>query len=138
MYYNQNPTVVESDDIASIKAMTFTPGDVPQLTVTFTLHPHKDYNPKTFHLTNGIEHRMLSPESAVTPELAADDGTSSIELEPPPVPTPLREEAGTVASSEQAATVIATVTDGDSAVIGDTGDTPKKGKKAGGEEVTNG
>lgn len=68
MYYNQNPTVIESDDIASVKAMTFTPGDIPELTVTFTLHPHKDYNPKTFHLTNGIEHRMLSPETAVTPE----------------------------------------------------------------------
>lgn len=63
MYHSQNPRVVEiPDDIDRIEAMSFTPGEIPRVTVTFVLKPGKTYNnPTMLFATNGVESRLLEP-----------------------------------------------------------------------------
>lgn len=109
MYYDNNPSVIEANDIISVKGMSFTPGDestgtMPELKLTLSLVPHKPYNPTALHLTDGVSHRILTPLPPPSDEASASDGESSIELEPPPTPAPLR-KSGT--SSRKSAKAVA-------------------------------
>lgn len=123
MHYDNNPNVVEAaNDLVSIQNMAFTPGDetagkLPELAITFSLNPHKQYNPTAFHVTDGVNHRILTPLPA--PAEPSTEAAESVETEPPPAPAPLRAQES-----------ITTETDTASDTSKSEGATKAKGKKA--------
>ena len=63
MYHSQSPHIIEiPDDIDRMESMSFVPGEVPRVTVTFVLKDTKKYaNPTMLFATNGVEHRLFAP-----------------------------------------------------------------------------
>src|SRR5579859_3474455 len=63
MYYHNNPSVMETDDIAALEYMEVsTETDPPTAKLIVRLHGRTPFVPKMLHLTNGVDHRLLTPE----------------------------------------------------------------------------
>jgi hypothetical protein len=89
MYYRQNEHIVETDNIDAIQRAYLTEEEdgVKLLHVTFVLKPDANITtPESFHLTNGVEHRLLHipPEEPAPP--------SEEPFPPPEEPAPPSEE----------------------------------------------
>lgn len=81
MYHSNNPRVVEiPDDVDHVESMSYIPGEIPCVTVTFVLKPGKTYNnPSMLFATNGVESRLFAPTITLA-ERVADEPTQALTL----------------------------------------------------------
>lgn len=80
MYHKANPHIIETDDIDSLESMHMEEGTTPpRLTLVVRLHNHKPFVPKQLHLTNGVNHRILTPTGKIDNEQEEAPELSSTE-----------------------------------------------------------
>ncbi len=88
MYHSNNPSIVEiPDDIDRMESMSFVPGEVPRVTVTFVLKDTKKYaNPTMLFATNGVEHRLFAPTMTLSEHVAQEHAQVHEEIATPVEP----------------------------------------------------